>query len=501
MNVIKERKLGIMLGYLAITLRNILNLLLIPFIIHYVGVSHYGVYSLVAALAGYLVILEFGLSNTVIRFLSLYQANFETEKSSQFIGVMFSIYSFISLTAIVAGAILYLQLDSIFSTSLTVEEVELLKVSFLVLLVNVVITLLGNTYTGIISAYEKFTFQKIVEIFAFLFRCTLIFYGLTNGFGIIAITVIDTFINLIQTLIRMYFVHRKLLIRMSFNYPDTSTIKEIFTYTFFIALNVIVNQINWRVDNFIIGTLTDSRSLGIFNIGSQFILSFIAFASAISNVFTPKIIKMVSLNSTPLQLTEELVKIGRLQLIVLGFIFISFFSYGELFIQLFVGDEFYLAYWVALISMLPFTFVLVQTSTNAVLQAMNKHKVRSILLVVTALLNIIISIALVKQIGMIGASIGTGLTLFLGELVLVNIYLVKYIKLDMAYFYIQLIKGCFPAILLCGICSYLFSFNLSRSWLDLIIGCLFTFVVYSVLSYVLTLTPQEKKFLVKQVKR
>jgi O-antigen/teichoic acid export membrane protein len=160
-----------------------------------------------------------------------------------------------------------------------------------------------------------------------------------------------------------------------------------------------------------------------------------------------------------------------------------------------------LAYWVALISMLPFTFVLVQTSTNAVLQAMNKHKVRSILLVVTALLNIIISIALVKQIGMIGASIGTGLTLFLGELVLVNIYLVKYIKLDMAYFYIQLIKGCFPAILLCGICSYLFSFNLSRSWLDLIIGCLFTFVVYSVLSYVLTLTPQEKKFLVKQVKR
>ena len=88
----RERRNGILLSYGSIAIRNIAALLLIPFIINHLGVSDYGIYSLVSALAGYLIVLEFGLANTTIRFLSVYQANNEKDKASEFISSMVVIY-------------------------------------------------------------------------------------------------------------------------------------------------------------------------------------------------------------------------------------------------------------------------------------------------------------------------------------------------------------------------------------------------------------------------
>ena len=269
--------------------------------------------------------------------------------------------------------------------------------------------------------------------------------------------------------------------------------KEIFVYSSFIALNVIVNQINWRVDNLIIGTLTNSKTLGIFNIGSQLLFSFIAFASAISNIFTPKIVQMVKQEVSKTVLMAQLCIIGRYQMIVLGYVFVVFAAFGELFIQLFVGAEFSQAYWVALISMVPLMFVLAQTSTNAVLQGLNKHKIRSLLLLVTAMANIIISIILVKKIGMVGASWGTAFALFVGELLMVNVYLYRVIGLNMWHLYREFLRYSIPAILLTLMTAFLVSDYVSASWFGLFIACGLTGFIYAVFSYFISLVPSERQ--------
>lgn len=488
-----ERKLGVLLSYSSLAIRNVLGLLLIPFIIYHVGVSHYGIYSLVTTLAGYLVVLEFGLSNTIIRFISRYKANNDSEKEAQFIGVILSIYSVITLLVLIIGFVVWFNLETIFFTSLTSSEITLLKPAFAILLINVAVTLMSNSFTGIISAYERFTFEKITEIVIFLLRCTLVFIGLYLGKGVLAIVIVDTLVNVIQAICRIAFVKLKLKVSISFLLPDRKTINEIVVYTFFIALNVIVNQINWRVDNLIIGTLTSSRDVGFFNIGSQLVFSFIAFATAISNIFVPKIVKLVTLNATPNEITAELIHISRLQMVVLGYVLVAFIAFGGVFIELFVGKEFEIAYWVALIPMCPFIFVLAQTSSNAVLQAMNKHKVRSVLLLITAVMNIVISIILVKKIGLLGASVGTAVTLLIGELIFVNIYLTRTIKLNMPYFYWCMLKTSGPVMLGAWVIAYLLSIFITSTWLGLIVGCTVTGIVYLGLAYVFSLSCDEKQ--------
>ncbi len=492
-NLSHERRSGVILSYFSITIRNVIALLLIPFIINHLGVSDYGIYSLVSALAGYLIVLEFGLANTTIRFLSVYKASNDKVKESEFISSIIVIYGALALFVAGVGMIIWFKLPDMFHYSMTAVEIRLLQSAFLVLLINVVITLMSNSLTGIISTYQRFRFQKNTEILVFIGRCISVVVCLQFGFGVLAIVIIDTVTNLIHSLIRFIYIQRNIDIHFQARLPDKATLKEIFVYSFFIALNVIVNQINWRVDNLIIGTLTNSKTLGIFNVGSQLVFSFIAFASAISNIFTPKIVQMVKQGVVNSVLMAQLCTIGRYQMLVLGYILIIFAIFGELFIALFVGAEFSEAFMVALIPMVPFIFVLAQTSTNAVLQALNKHKVRSLLLLATAIANVAISIILVKKLGMIGAVWGTAVALFVGELLLVNIYLYRVVKLNMLHFYRELLRYSMPAILVSGLLALQVSNYVPPSWFGLIMGCLITGFIYVTSSYFLSLMSNERK--------
>ena len=185
-NLSNQRRSGVLLSYCAIAIRNIVALLLIPFIISHLGISDYGVYSLVSALAGYLIVLEFGLANTTIRFLSVYKANNDKVKETEFISSIVLIYGALTFLVFCVGLVIWFNLPSIFQQSLTQSEIKLLQPAFIVLLLNVVITLMSNSLTGIISTYQRFKFQKTAEILVFIGRCITVVICLQLGYGVLS---------------------------------------------------------------------------------------------------------------------------------------------------------------------------------------------------------------------------------------------------------------------------------------------------------------------------
>ena len=69
-----EIKLGAILSYVTIFLNTIVGLLYTPFMLRQLGQSEYGLYMLIGSLVAYISILDFGLHNTVYRFIAKYQA-------------------------------------------------------------------------------------------------------------------------------------------------------------------------------------------------------------------------------------------------------------------------------------------------------------------------------------------------------------------------------------------------------------------------------------------
>ena len=188
-----QLKKGVFLSYTTIFLTNVIGLVLTPFIIKSLGDAEYGLYSLIGAFVGYITVLDLGLNNTIVRFVAKYRAENDKIGEERFLSTTMIIYCLISVIIAVIGIFLYLNLDLIFGSSLTLKEMSKAKIMFLILIFNVAITLPGGAFTAICNGYEHFVFPRIANIIRYLLRSAavvgLLFFG-GDAIGLVILEVI-----------------------------------------------------------------------------------------------------------------------------------------------------------------------------------------------------------------------------------------------------------------------------------------------------------------------
>ena len=91
-----QLKKGAVLSYLNIVLTNVIGLVLTPFIIKSLGDAEYGLYTLIGSLVAYISILDFGLNNTIVRFVAKYKAQGDVKGEQNFLASSLLIYVMIS---------------------------------------------------------------------------------------------------------------------------------------------------------------------------------------------------------------------------------------------------------------------------------------------------------------------------------------------------------------------------------------------------------------------
>lgn len=489
---INQLKFGIYLSYISLFVTNITNLILTPFIIRNLGQSEYGLYMLIGAFVGYIAVLDFGLSNTTVRFVAKYRAENDKKEEENFLFSTFIIYSIISIVVLVIGTIIYLNLDRIFTNSLTINEIEIAKAMFIILIINLALTLPMNLFNGIITAYERFVFPKALTITRTLLRAIIILILLSVGYKAIAIVIVDAIFNVLMMLISIAYVFLKLKVKIRMHYLNFSIFKEIFSYSFLIFISVVVDQIYWRIGHLVLGIVASTSEVAVFSIGMVFGQYFITFSTAISGVFLPKITKMVVKNVSGEELTDLLIKTGRLQFLILGLVLGGFILFGKKFILLWAGPEYGISWIIALIVMIPLSVVLTQTIGISILQAKNMHGFRAIAYLFIAIINVFISIYLAKVYGSVGAAIGTTLSLIFGNIIAMNIYYHVKVGLNIPRFYKEVSKGIFISLIISvAVGSVLLLFS-SNSWITLIIQCIIYSIIYIILMWFVGMNSYEK---------
>ena len=213
-------------------------------------------------------------------------------------------------------------------------------------------------------------------------------------------------------------------------------LKSMFTFSFFIFLNQIVDQINWSIDKYIIARFYGAASVAVYSIGASLNNYYVTISSTISGVFSPRINKWVSAEADDKSLTDLMIKVGRIQFLVLSLIFSGLVFFGEYFIVgYYAGTGYEEAYRVVLILCAPVTIPLIQNVGIEIQRAKNKHKFRSIIYFIMAFFNLGISIPLCKHFGIIGCAIGTSASMFFANILLMNWYYHKKLGLNMFRFW------------------------------------------------------------------
>ena len=491
-----QLKKGALLSYITIFLTNIIGLLLTPFIIKKLGDAEYGLYTLIGAFVGYISVLDFGLNNTIVRFVAKYRAEKDKKGEENFLAITMGIYGVIAVIIVLVGVVLYFNLDTIFSNSLTLEELSKAKVMFIVLIFNLAITLPGGAFTAICSGYEHFVFPRTVNIIRYLVRSLMVVGLLLLGGDAIGLVILDTVMNILVIVFNGFYVLKKLKVVFKLHYFETPLVKEIFSYSVWIFIYTLVHQFQWNTGQIILGVNTDTVVVAIYGVGVLIGGYYAAFGGAINRLLLPKATRMVVDGIDGLELTETMIKFGRINSYVLTLIISGFFLFGQEFISFWVGEKYSQSWLIGLVMMFVLTLPLIQGFGISILEAKKKNRFKSILSVITVGLAILFGFYFSKQNGVIGVIIPLGFAILLNNIIM-NFYYKRIFDFKIYYFFkMTLFKLGVITIALIVVFMFVKTIYIIETWLKLIIFILIYSVSYISLIYQFLLNKYEKKILI-----
>lgn len=435
MNESRERKLGAILSYVSIIVTTLIQLLYTPFLLRKLGQSEYGLYSLVASIIGYLTIMDLGFGNAIVVYTSKYRAQKKDKEEKKLHGMFNIVFKIIGVIAAILGLILYLNVNNIFGSKMTDIELSKMKIMMLILSFNLFLSFYFAIYNSIITAYEKFSFQKIIAIIQSILRPLLMIPLLLLGYKSITLCIIITITNLITLLSNYLYCKKKLNINIKYNGFDKKLFKVIIGYSIWIFIGVIVDKINWSVDNFVLGAVSGTTAVSAYSLAATINQLFISLSSAVSSVLLPKMSKMIAKKAGDEELTNEFIKVGRIQFIIIYLAVSGLILFGKNFIVFWAGEGFVDSYYVALLLIIPACIPLIQNLGLSIIQAMNKNKFRAISTFIMAIFNVIISIIFAQKYGALGAAFGTTISIVFCNILVMNIYYYKIIRINILKFW------------------------------------------------------------------
>lgn len=496
----REIKIGIVITYITLIFGNLVSFIYTPFMISKIGQTEYGLISLVNSIIAYISLIDSGIGSSIVRYNSACIAKNDYEKQSRINGMFLKMFLLLSLVCIGLGVILNFFIDDFFSLYST-YEVDLTRKLLIVASLNLALSFPLNVFSSIILAFEKFTFCKTLNMIKTFINPLISVCILLAGGKSLALLGLNLTITIFFGLINIFYCFICLKIKISFKKLDLNIVKEIFTFSFYIFLSMLAYQIYWNTDQFIIGRYIGASSIAIYAIAMSFYNYFNMFSNFGTEIFLPRYTKMFESSTKINDVLNEIIKISRIQLYISCFIFYGFIIIGEDFIKLWVGDTYAYSYIIAIILMIPQIISIIQSLFATILQSLNKHKFKSLIYLSMALVNILLSLYFVADYGVIGCAIGTLIGMLLNAIIN-NLYYKYSLKINMNYYWLQIIKSYIPITLLSFV-IYIFVHACNITMCNYF-AILFFIFIYGLLYIVVIYFCLEKKnkiYLVERVRK
>lgn len=448
MNNINQKKAGVLLSYVNLAISTIIPFFYTPIMLGILGQSEYGLYSLSNSVISYLSLLQFGMGSAVIRYIAKYRTTDEKEKTNQITGLFTVIYIFFAVLVIVVGCIFMLLSPVIFSNGLSEAEISKMRILIIIMTLSTAFSFISVVFSSIINAYEKFIFKKTTDIILTILTPLFNLLVLFLGYASVGIAIVSLIFQIVVLPIYMWYVAKRLGIKMKFVKPEKTFLIELFSFSIFMFLSSIADLLFWSTDNVLIGAMIGSAAVAVYNVGGVFTNLMRNLTSAINDVFVPKVTMMVAVDKPNSELSDLMIRVGRLQYLMVSLLISGFIVFGQMFIHYWSGDVYADAYWVSLVTFLPSAIPILQNIAFGVIVAQHKHKFRCYIYFGIAILNAISTFFIIPYFGYIGAAICSGVSYIIGHGIILNIYYRSVIKLDVFGFWINILKMSFiPAIL------------------------------------------------------
>ncbi|MDD3138453.1 MAG: oligosaccharide flippase family protein [Lachnospiraceae bacterium] len=403
----KEIKYGALLSYLLLAINAVYGLFMTPFILKYINVEIYGVFTSVSSISGSLAVIDFGLGTTMTRYIAKYNATGEKNKANNFIAMAFVQFALVITLLTIIGIAFYININAIYSKTFNESELTLAKTIFVILILNMGMKLFENLLFGITNGNERFIFSNSIKVVSIFAKIMLVLVVLPITKNVLVVVLAETAVVIMAIIIFVVYIKDKLHIHPKLIEWDRRLFKESFIYTALMFIQNIVVQFSSNVDNILIGAKISAVAVTVYSMSLMIYSMYQSMSGAIANLMLPRITKRVLEGASSEKLQEEVEAFGRYQYFLLAAALGGLICVGKEFFSTWLGKNFEDCYLLSIILVTSVTLPTLGNVALSILRAQNKMIFRTFTVSFSCIANIIVTIIGINVWGYWGAAIGT----------------------------------------------------------------------------------------------
>src|ERR1700681_406821 len=393
----------------ALAINVIVGIFLSPFILHRLGDAAFGVWVLIFSVTGYYGLFDLGIRSSIVRYVSKYTATGEREKLAQFVNTALFTYTSIGAVSMVLTALLSSYVEHVFKVPPEMHS----QARLLLLMVGASVSVgfpLG-VVGGMLEGLQRFYILNWTSIGSTLARAALIVYFLNRGYGLLTVALVTVLLPIFSSVLRGIIVFRYCPVRLGLEYVNRDSFRHMANYGGTTFLVLVAVRLRFRTDELVLGTMMSTIAVTWFNFGARIVDYANEFVSSLAQVFVP-----MSSQSEAVGNLDRVRKIYIAGNRACAFLILPIIAililFGKHIIRIWVGARYVPhSYPVLVIMIIPFTLMLSQAASTRILFGLGKHQILAVIIVIEGVANLILSIALVPQLGIVGDALGTAIPL------------------------------------------------------------------------------------------
>lgn len=382
---------------------------LTPFTIHKLGDDGYGTWNLINAITGYLGLLVLGVPMASVRSFAQHTATNDRDKLNEAIASSTMLYLSLGAIALVAGGAMYLFF--IHGYHIPAQWQHDGRVAFAIVVLFVSLGFVALLPQGILAAHDDFVPRNVVRLWGVLLRLIL-------TFGLLELNASLTMLALVQLVCMVFdFVLCWLVIRRRYPHArirlrdcNWGMTRAIFAFSLYVLLLNAGGRLSFETDSIVIGAYMNVGSIPYFTVANSFIIYLMDFLLSIAAVVMPAATRLQTQGKQG-ELREIFLKWSKIALTLTLAAGLFLMVLGPRFIAWWVDPSFEQpAGQVLQILMLSYiVFLPVRGVALPMLMGLGKAGLPTVGFLVSGVLNLILSVLLVRPLGLAGVALGTAI--------------------------------------------------------------------------------------------
>lgn len=438
-----------MSNWSALVVNIVLGFILTPLLILHLGQGGYGIWSLVASILGCYGLLDLGVSSALGRYVAWYDARGETHELNETVSTALLFFIIVGLG--VAGGV---ALGAVAIGHLFLDEADRVREFAWVLRLlglATAINLLGQVFRSVLLGLERFVHRNVIAVMSQIVRAAMVVGVLLQGWGLVGVAAVTLLSDAVATVAYVWVVRRTCpTLHVSRGRLRWRSLRPLLAFGLTSSVIVAADVIRVNIDSMVIAWLISVEAVAIYHVAVLLVRYTTRFVFHGMGVLTPRLAgldgqarhrELRGLVIRSMWVSAFLTAGGCLLLVVLG----------KAFIQLWVGAGFDAAYPVLAVFAGGMYLELAQLPAVNALYAMNRHRYLAVTRSIEAVANLVLSIIMVRYLGIVGVAVGTLIPLLIVNTLVQPTYMVKLLGVRRWTFYQPMIVCLLPACAMLGL--------------------------------------------------